>query len=379
MKTQRTNDMADPRPRKRLRRLVVEESSQDGDTDADNGIGSGDAQKDGRADKVGDEDAVSPRRKRATARSAMVTATATGAGAGIAGGKGTGKVQTRLDGQLSPSSSRTKSRGIGVGPGTTRARSATTTPTPSPEKLRSGKVRGKVTTGGTKSGNGNPGVRAFFKPATKEQRWDRGQRMLNSGGGGSGGSNGGIGGAGGFGWEDEDDSIEDDGVDEIFAGMLGRITGGGGDSYVEKRELGSKNKLSKTSGRSIGPGKKFLLPTSHRPPGFGATNGVPPSSSSLSTVQSAGSAKPWPEEFAPTSLEELAVHKRKVADVQNWLADVFSGKSRRVCLLIYDLVSPLTSIEDPRAQGSCRQREDDHRFPTVENSRVRYRRMEELG
>lgn len=44
--------------------------------------------------------------------------------------------------------------------------------------------------------------------------------------------------------------------------------------------------------------------------------------------------RPWTEKYGPTSLDELAVHKKKVADVRTWLADVFSGKERKRLLLL---------------------------------------------
>jgi cell cycle checkpoint protein len=44
--------------------------------------------------------------------------------------------------------------------------------------------------------------------------------------------------------------------------------------------------------------------------------------------------RPWTEKYGPLSLEELAVHKRKVTDVRTWLADVFGGKSRKRLLLL---------------------------------------------
>jgi len=40
--------------------------------------------------------------------------------------------------------------------------------------------------------------------------------------------------------------------------------------------------------------------------------------------------KPWAETFGPTSLKELAVHKKKVADVRSWLNNVMDGKDRKV-------------------------------------------------
>ncbi|KAH8820427.1 Rad17 cell cycle checkpoint protein-domain-containing protein [Xylogone sp. PMI_703] len=44
--------------------------------------------------------------------------------------------------------------------------------------------------------------------------------------------------------------------------------------------------------------------------------------------------RPWAERFAPVDLEELAVHKRKVADVRQWLEDVVNGRRRQRLLLL---------------------------------------------
>jgi cell cycle checkpoint protein len=44
--------------------------------------------------------------------------------------------------------------------------------------------------------------------------------------------------------------------------------------------------------------------------------------------------RPWTDKYGPLSLEELAVHKKKVADVRTWLEDVFSGRGRKRLLLL---------------------------------------------
>jgi cell cycle checkpoint protein len=44
--------------------------------------------------------------------------------------------------------------------------------------------------------------------------------------------------------------------------------------------------------------------------------------------------RPWNEKYGPTSLDELAVHKKKVADVRSWLEEVFSGRGRKRLLLL---------------------------------------------
>ena len=40
--------------------------------------------------------------------------------------------------------------------------------------------------------------------------------------------------------------------------------------------------------------------------------------------------RPWSEKFVPSRIEELAVHKKKVADVQAWLKSVFEGTNNKV-------------------------------------------------
>ena len=40
--------------------------------------------------------------------------------------------------------------------------------------------------------------------------------------------------------------------------------------------------------------------------------------------------RPWAERFGPRSLEELAVHKKKVSDIRNWLENVLQGWGRKV-------------------------------------------------
>ena len=45
-------------------------------------------------------------------------------------------------------------------------------------------------------------------------------------------------------------------------------------------------------------------------------------------------ARPWSERFAPVSLDELAVHKRKVLDVRRWLDEVLAGRMRQRLLVL---------------------------------------------
>ena len=44
--------------------------------------------------------------------------------------------------------------------------------------------------------------------------------------------------------------------------------------------------------------------------------------------------RPWAERFGPTNLDELAIHKKKVADVRAWLEDVINGRMRQRLLIL---------------------------------------------
>ncbi|KAL7786179.1 Rad17 cell cycle checkpoint domain-containing protein [Trichoderma ceciliae] len=44
--------------------------------------------------------------------------------------------------------------------------------------------------------------------------------------------------------------------------------------------------------------------------------------------------RPWSERFGPRNLDELAVHKKKAADVRRWLEDVMGGRMRQRLLIL---------------------------------------------
>ncbi|KAK4695974.1 cell cycle checkpoint protein, partial [Lecanoromycetidae sp. Uapishka_2] len=44
--------------------------------------------------------------------------------------------------------------------------------------------------------------------------------------------------------------------------------------------------------------------------------------------------RPWAERYGPTNLEELAVHKKKVSDVRDWLENVMQGRDRKRILIL---------------------------------------------
>lgn len=44
--------------------------------------------------------------------------------------------------------------------------------------------------------------------------------------------------------------------------------------------------------------------------------------------------RPWAERFAPSTIDELVVHKRKISDVREWLETVYAGKHRQKLLIL---------------------------------------------
>ncbi|KAG7292103.1 hypothetical protein NEMBOFW57_002136 [Staphylotrichum longicolle] len=128
-------------------------------------------------------------------------------------------------------------------------------------------------------------------------------------------------GIGGGGNEDDDD----DDVPLVLssssaAGLLGRAQaahkrfGGGGGTTS-----GVVAQRSNSSQLVGGGGGRFLRP---------------PKPSAPKVAAGGDDARPWSERFAPVSLEELAVHKRKVQDVKRWLDEVFAGRMRQRLLVL---------------------------------------------
>ena len=55
-------------------------------------------------------------------------------------------------------------------------------------------------------------------------------------------------------------------------------------------------------------------------------------------------ARLWVDRYAPQSLQDLAVHKRKVDDVRRWLEEAFSGKGRSKHRVGHSFCSPALEI-----------------------------------
>ncbi|KAK1764647.1 putative cell cycle checkpoint protein rad17 protein [Phialemonium atrogriseum] len=82
--------------------------------------------------------------------------------------------------------------------------------------------------------------------------------------------------------------------------------------------------------------KRFKESSQSAPVGSSASTGhrflKAPNPTKGSTVDD--DQRPWSERFAPLNLDELAVHKKKVADVRKWLEDVIGGRLRQRLLIL---------------------------------------------
>ena len=159
----------------------------------------------------------------------------------------------------------------------------------------------------TNDGKENKSLHTFFGRATEDQRWARKDKtppiVVEDG--------------------DAGDDIEDDSLDEAFVQLA--HCEGGQNIVLDRRksqDVTSRNELPMGVRNGVAAGQKFTKSSK------AAAKVTKPDSTQDQDV----SCRPWAEKFAPSSLEELAVHKKKVADAQNWLTAVLRGSDRRVCV-----------------------------------------------
>ncbi|KAK8114521.1 cell cycle checkpoint protein RAD17 [Apiospora kogelbergensis] len=106
---------------------------------------------------------------------------------------------------------------------------------------------------------------------------------------------------------------DEDGVSEAVATAPSRVAANARKRFRD----GSQGEPGHVIGAAITASQKFLRPP--RP-----TTPIPP----------VDDQRPWSERFGPLNLEELAVHKKKVADVRRWLEDVTAGRMRQRLLIL---------------------------------------------
>ncbi|KAE8550269.1 hypothetical protein EYB25_006491 [Talaromyces marneffei] len=152
----------------------------------------------------------------------------------------------------------------------------------------------------------------FFQPATDEQRWSFSKSDAGSRQGQHGSS---------FAEELEDDLIEDDWLEDdwIEDDVLGDASG--------PQKLTIRDSVKKHDSKAPKPAsrasKRFIL------------DDDPPVKRTEVTSTEETDRRPWSEKYAPHVIDHLAVHKKKVADVREWLSAALSGRSRHKILVLH--------------------------------------------
>lgn len=119
------------------------------------------------------------------------------------------------------------------------------------------------------------------------------------------------------------DEIEDDydSYDEIFTQHIASQKTDAASNAVPAKPLPAKSKAKASARAKPQPSKRFLMASRSND---NSRQSTPPGS--LVDID----GRPWSQRFAPIDLDELAVHKRKVSDVQRWLEEVFAGTRNEV-------------------------------------------------
>ena len=188
----------------------------------------------------------------------------------------------------------------------------------------------KTTTSPSKS------LHTFFQPASEGQRWSSKKFQTSAETAGISASTGtgtGTGSNPGLKQKQKQkaeleldaDEIDDDydSYDEIFS-QIQPIQ----QKQQHDQPQNGKSTPKTTSKPTRSKPKRFLLSDNS---GSSTPTPTPTSTNASTNTNTAIDTRPWAQRFAPIDLTELAVHKRKVSDVQRWLDDVFQGRRREVC------------------------------------------------
>lgn len=106
-------------------------------------------------------------------------------------------------------------------------------------------------------------------------------------------------------------------------------------SEAEQGSTSTTNTLIKGTKRKFALGDEpYDSSASNRAPKFLRTSGATTAESLQNKSVKMVDQRPWADQFAPVSLDELAVHKRKVQDVQDWLTKTVSGRHRQRLLVL---------------------------------------------
>ncbi|KAL8952072.1 MAG: hypothetical protein Q9222_001983 [Ikaeria aurantiellina] len=122
----------------------------------------------------------------------------------------------------------------------------------------------------------------------------------------------------------DEDFIEDDSFDE----GLWRLS----DPYQQAQKSGGNPSVS--SQVPAGQGTSTKLPSGSQVFRGLKNNAVGTDKKRDSVLVEKPDTRPWAERYGPNAIEELAVHKKKVADVREWLHNVLQGNSGKRLLVL---------------------------------------------
>ncbi|BAE66591.1 unnamed protein product [Aspergillus oryzae RIB40] len=126
--------------------------------------------------------------------------------------------------------------------------------------------------------------------------------------------------------EDNDDIIDDDydSYDELFTQHLANEEAVRNTTKDQTPwQVQSPKGRTSVARKSADPRKRFVLPlvSDHE-------------NNDSSPIHSQAHKLPWAQQYSPTNLDELVVHKRKVSDVQSWLRNAFAGTGEHKLLVL---------------------------------------------
>jgi len=109
------------------------------------------------------------------------------------------------------------------------------------------------------------------------------------------------------------------------------------DDVIDDSSGGEKEVASMSNGLVKGTKRKFVedsngTAVASKPPKFLRNNENP--SVPSKTEGKVADQRPWTDQYGPLNLDELAVHKKKVQDVRDWLSRTVSGKDRKRLLVL---------------------------------------------
>lgn len=212
-----------------------------------------------------------------------------------------GKSQRTIESTVASSSARTKHTPSSQQTGTSS--SVTTRASASQKAPKRGAT--SVTPSPKKASPQKNSIAAFFNKATQAQQTRSPTRKAEP-------------------VKTEEDFIDDDISEDDVGGLLDNKSASLAALPVRKRSRDTFDGGSfSTPSSSFASSQKFLkTAVGHR--------GAAPGRSSTHVQDQ----RPWTERYGPTSVDELAVHKRKVNDVLDWLRDVYEGQSHKRLLVL---------------------------------------------